>query len=267
MKNIKAYHFRIGISLAVFLLLGVLCVRFFGFSPTEIGSGRPLSSPSISHLFGTDHLGRDVLARVGAGAITTLSIALGTVSIGAVFGLILGTIAAYFEGLFDEILMAVSDLLTAFPSILFALLVISLTGPGTAALIWVLGVLFIPSFARVVRTEVRRVKNVDYIRRAHLMGASTTRILIRHIFPNTLPVFLSAVVIGFNNAVLAEASMSFLGLGVLPPRVSLGRMLSESQGYLLTAPWIAICTGITISLFIFAFSMLSDGLRQKQEGE
>ena len=261
----KNRHFSIGITLSIFLLLGIFFLRFFGPSPTAIGVGSTLSPPNFPHLFGTDHMGRDILARVGAGAFTTLSIALATVFIGGSLGLFFGTIAGYRSGLFDDILMLLADLLTAFPSILFALLVISFTGPGTTPLIWVLGILFVPSFSRVVRNEVRRLKNLDYISRARLMGISTPGIFIRHIFPNTLPVFLSTVAIGFNNAVLAEASMSFLGLGVLPPGVSLGRILAESQAYLITAPWIALSTGLFISLFIFAFSMLADGLRKKGE--
>ena len=255
----------IGIFLTSFLLLGVLLLRVFGFSATAIALGDTLSAPAFPHLFGTDHLGRDVMSRVGAGALSTLSIAFFTVLIGGSFGLLFGTIAGYFGGLFDEVVMTVSDIFTAFPSLLFALLVITFTGPGTIPLVWALGILFIPSFARVVRGEVRRVKHLDYVQRAKLMGASTRRILIFHVFPSTLPVFLSALTIGFNNAVLAEASMSFLGLGVLPPNVSLGRILAESQGYLQTAPWIAISTGLVISLFIFSFSMLADGLRKKGE--
>jgi peptide/nickel transport system permease protein len=127
--------------------------------------------------------------------------------------------------------------------------------------VWILGLLFIPSFARVARGEFLRCRNLDYVKRAKLMGASHGRMIGVHILPNTLPVFLSTVAIGFNNAVLAEASMSFLGLGVQQPQVSLGRMLAESQTQLFAAPWIALSTGMAIVFLVFAFSMLADGLQ------
>lgn len=259
------------LTIAIVLLALLVSLLLYGhfilaYSPTQLGAGGRLEGPSTAHLFGTDHMGRDVFARISAGAMTTLFIALGAVSFGAMLGLIIGAFAGFFGGWFDEIVMHLSDLLTAFPSILLALVAVSLTGPGTGRMVFILGVLFIPSFARVSRGEFRRLKNLDYVKRARLIGASTGRILFVHILPNTLPVFLSAVAIGFNNAVLAEASMSFLGLGVLPPQVSLGRMLSESQAYLFLAPWIAVFTGLSISLLIFAFSMLADALQEKGGG-
>ncbi|MCL2588082.1 MAG: ABC transporter permease [Oscillospiraceae bacterium] len=254
----------------VILTAGLLLVLLGGsllwpFEPTELGAGGRLESPSLSHLFGTDHMGRDVLARVLEGAGTTLLVALGTVLIGALGGLLVGAIAGYFGGWLDEIVMRLADGLTAFPSVLLALVAVSLTGPGMGHVIWILGLLFIPSFARVARGEFVRLKNLDYVKRARLLGATNGRIMLVHILPNALPVFGSTVAIGFNNAVLAEASMSFLGLGVVPPQVSLGRMLADSQAYLFTAPWIAISTGVTVVLFVFAFSMLADGLAGGRE--
>ncbi len=123
-----------------------------------------------------------------------------------------------------------------------------------------MGILFIPSFARIVRSEVAKQKNTDYVRNARLMGASNMRILFLHIMPNIVPVLLSSVAIGFNNAVLSEASMSYLGVGVQPPDPSLGRLLSEAQGYLFQAPWYAICTGLAIILLILGFGLLSEGM-------
>jgi len=254
-----------GACLAAILLLIIVGGVFLRpYDPMQIGAGARLDVPSWSHLFGTDHMGRDVFSRVLDGASTTLFIALGTVLIGAVGGLLLGASAGFFGGVLDEIVMRLSDALTAFPSVLLALVAMTFTGSGTVQMIVILGVLFIPSFSRVARGEFLRCRNLDYVKRARLIGASPLRIMLRHILPNILPVYLGALAIGFNNAVLAEASMSFLGLGVQPPAISLGRMLSESQAYLFHAPWIAISAGVTIALLIFSFSLLAEGLQGRR---
>ena len=163
--------------------------------------------------------------------------------------------------------MRLNDALTAFPSILLALVIISILGPGKKVnVIIALGLVFIPSFARVTRTAFASLRDVNYIKSARLMGASKARILAVHILPNTLPVLLPALTIGFNNAVLAEASMSFLGIGVTPPDASLGYMLSEAQGMLFAAPWYAGGTGLVIVLMVFSVGLLGEGLRRRDKG-
>ena len=159
------------------------------------------------------------------------------------------------------------DVLTAFPSILLALVVISLLGPGkTGNVIIALGLVFIPSFARMARGTYASLREVNYVKSARLMGASSARIIIVHILPNIMPVLLPAMTIGFNNAVLAEASMSYLGIGVTPPDASLGYMLSEAQGMLTSAPWYALGTGGAIVLLIFGVGLIGEGL-QRRNGE
>ena len=160
--------------------------------------------------------------------------------------------------------MRLNDALTAFPSILLALVLIAGIGMGKYQVTIILGILFIPSFARVVRGEVAKQKNLNYVASVRLMGASHLRIIFRHILPNTVQVLLPILAIGFNNAVLAEASMSYLGVGVLPPDASLGRMLSESQTYLGKAPWYALFTGLAIVLMILGLSLLTEGLQQRR---
>ena len=159
------------------------------------------------------------------------------------------------------------DVLTAFPSILLALVVISILGPGSRLNVMLsLGLVFIPSFARVTRTAFAALRDVNYVKSARLMGAGSVRILAVHILPNTAPVLLPAMTIGFNNAVLAEASMSFLGIGVTPPDASLGYMLSEAQGMLLAAPWYAGATGLVIVLLVFGVGLIGEGLRRDEKG-
>ncbi len=255
-KNFRAGLLITGIMLCV-ILIGLLWTPY---DPNAMSGSEKLLKPSATHLFGTDNFGRDIFSRVIQGAGATFLIAAAAVAIGLVIGLIIGGLTGYYGGALDEILMRISDTILAFPSILLALVMIAILGKGKYNIIIALGILFIPSFARIVRSEVAKQKNTDYVRNARLMGASNMRILFLHIMPNIVPVLLSSVAIGFNNAVLSEASMSYLGVGVQPPDPSLGRLLSEAQGYLFQAPWYAICTGLAIILLILGFGLLSEGM-------
>lgn len=256
-----------GIILAAAMGLLILVGLFWTpYDPTAISVGPKFDPPSWQHLLGTDNFGRDILSRVMQGAGTTFAIGAATVAIGAVCGTAIGALTGYFGGIADEILMRLGDTLTAFPSILLALVVISLLGPGNKYnVILALGLVFIPSFARVTRTAFAGLRDVNYVKSARLMGAGSGRILAVHILPNTLSVLLPAVTIGFNNAVLAEASMSFLGIGVTPPDASLGYMLSEAQSMMGAAPWYAVSTGLAIVVMVFSVGLIGEGLRRGGE--
>lgn len=256
-----------GIILAAAMGLLILVGLFWTpYDPTAISVGPKFDPPSWQHLLGTDNFGRDILSRVMQGAGTTFAIGAATVAIGTVCGTAIGALTGYFGGIADEILMRLGDTLTAFPSILLALVVISLLGPGNKYnVILALGLVFIPSFARVTRTAFAGLRDVNYVKSARLMGAGSGRILAVHILPNTLSVLLPAVTIGFNNAVLAEASMSFLGIGVTPPDASLGYMLSEAQSMMGAAPWYAVSTGLAIVVMVFSVGLIGEGLRRGGE--
>ena len=259
----KITSFRIGLTLAAIMaLLALVGYVWTPYDPTAIVGSQKFLPPSFAHLFGTDNFGRDIFSRVMQGVGTTFFIALCTVCIGAVAGTLIGAFTGYFGGAVDEILMRINDALTAFPNILLALVFIAMLGFGKYNVILALGVAFIPSFARVVRAEFARHRSMNYVKSARLMGASHLRIMFRHILPNTRGVLLPALIIGFNNAVLAEASMSYLGIGVTPPDVSLGYMLSESQSYMISAPWYVLCTGLVIVLLILGVSMMGEGLQK-----
>lgn len=245
----------------IMLLLILLGVFYTPYDPNAMDAQAKFAGVSIKHLMGCDNFGRDVFSRVLEGSRTTLIVATGTVFIGTFFGILLGAFTGYYGGVLDEILMRVNDAVFAFPSILLALVFISLLGSGKYQVIVALGIAFIPSFARIVRSEFMKCKDRDYVKNAKLQGAGDLRIMFVHILPNTLTVILSAVMIGFNNAVLAEAGMSFLGIGVQPPDASLGRMLSEAQAYLFRAPAYAIFPGVMIILLVLGFSLLSDGIK------
>ncbi|MBP3703650.1 MAG: ABC transporter permease [Lachnospiraceae bacterium] len=250
---------KIGLILAAVLaLIAVIGLFWTPYDPEAMSIVLKNGAPSFAHPFGTDNYGRDVLSRVMAGLSTTFLISASVVIIGAFLGTVIGLVTGYFGGLFDEIIMRVNDTLTAFPSILLALIFVSIMGSGKWNIILALGLLFIPSFARIMRGEVLKQKELEYVKNAKLMGAGFIRIIFVHILPNTKATLLPCILVGFNNAVLAEAGMSYLGLGVQPPEASLGRMIAEAQGYLLLAPWTALAPGIIVILMIFACSLAGE---------
>ena len=265
MKKLN-YSLAAGIGITAFFLLFALIGQFWTpYSTTAMDSSSVNLAPCLSHWMGTDNFGRDILSRVMNGAGSTFFVAICTVGIGGCAGIIVGSVTGYFGGWFDNLIMRLNDVLLSFPSILLALIFISFLGPGRYNIIWALGVLFIPSFARIVRSEVIRCKELDFVRSARIMGVGKARIIFAHILPNAMVSILTSAAIGFNNAVLAEASMSFLGLGLQPPEPSLGRMLSEAQSYLFIAPWYAIFPGLTIIFIIVGLSLVAEGLRAIEE--
>lgn len=267
MKRLNGY-LRAGLLLTGLLAALILLGCFWTpYDPTAMAVGPKFEGPTLAHLMGTDNFGRDIFSRVLKGAGTTFAIAASAVAMGAVCGTAVGALTGYFGGVVDETLMRLNDALTAFPSILLALVVISLLGPGkTGNVILALGLVFIPSFARMARGTYAGLREVNYVKSARLMGASSGRILWRHILPNTWSVLLPALTIGFNNAVLAEASMSYLCIGVTPPDASLGYMLSESQGMFLSAPWYALGTGLILVWIIFGAGLIGEGLQRRNGG-
>lgn len=257
-------NLTIGLILTgIVLVLALAGIFWTPFDPFEMNIKLKNHAPSFLHIFGTDDYGRDIFSRIMKGTGTTFFIGLCTVVIGSVVGAAVGLLTGYFGGWFDEIVMRFNDILAAFPSVLLALIFVSLLGPGKFKIILALGILFIPSFARIVRGEIIRLKELNFVKSAKLSGAGPFRIIFVHIFPNTYRSFLTAAAVGFNNAVLAEAGLSYLGLGVQPPEPSLGRMLLEAQGYLFTAPWYAVFPGLMIIIIILGFSLVSEGMGEK----
>ncbi|MBR4541448.1 MAG: dipeptide/oligopeptide/nickel ABC transporter permease/ATP-binding protein, partial [Lachnospiraceae bacterium] len=257
--NNKNIRLIVGLILLGFATLPVIFTVFVQFyDPNEVNYSEMLKHPTFKHLFGTDDYGRDIFTRVMKGAATTFGISLFTVTMGAVIGTVIGALTGYFGGIVDEILMRVNDCLASFPSILLALVVVSLIDKGTWNICIALGLVFIPSFARIMRSEYLKEKNRDYVQNARLMGAGHLRVVFIHILPNTLPILFSAILVGINNAVLAEAGLSYLGLGVQPPDPSLGRMLSEAKTFLLNAPWYELFPCLEMILFILGLTLVSD---------
>lgn len=244
------------------VFLAVLGVFWTPYSTTSMSASERFAAPSLRHLFGTDNFGRDIFSRVMKGIGTTILISTLVVAISGAAGILVGALTGYFGGIVDEVVMRIIDAINGFPSILLALVVISVMGTGQKNLIISLGIVFMPSFIRIVRSEFIRLRDADYISRARIMGVGRMRILFVHILPNIFSTFWVSVMIGFNNAILAESGMSYLGIGVQPPQASLGKMLSDAQGYLTTAPWYALAPGLTIVWIVLGFSLLSEGIQR-----
>jgi peptide/nickel transport system permease protein len=243
---------------------GLWAPRYLG-DPVEIDTtktvGLSLQSPSIHHPFGTDKLGRDIASRVVYGARVSLLIGVVAVAIMVIIGLIAGAVAAYYGGIWDSIVMRMADIFFAFPYVLFAIALIAVLGKGLQNVFIAIGVLGWPSIARVFRSSILSVKETEYVDAARAMGASTPRILFRHIMPNAMAPIIVYATMSVGGAILTEAALSFLGMGVQPPDPSWGGMLSEARSYLFTAPWLMIYPGIAILTTVLAFVLLGDGLR------
>lgn len=261
MKKRRRTSFYIGAGIVIVMAaLALAGVFYTPYGTDAVNYKLRLAAPSLKHIFGTDQMGRDVFSRVMVGLGTTCAVSAGVTAIGAGAGVLIGAFTGYFGGLPDEIIMRINDSAASFPSILLALVCVSLFGANTSNVVLVLGILFIPSFARVVRSEYIREKEKDYVRNARINGASHLRIMFLYILPNVKESCLSAIAIGINNAILAEAGLSYLGLGVQPPAPSLGRMLSEGQPFILKAPWVSVFPGVVIVLTVLGLSLIAETL-------
>lgn len=257
----------IGASMAaVIIILSVLSIFWTPYSPTAMSAAQRFKAPTFAHIFGTDNFGRDIFSRVMKAIGTSFLISVFVVLTSGTAGILIGSVTGYFGGIIDTVVMRVVDAINGFPSILLALVVISLLGKGRANVVLALAIAFTPSFVRIVRGEFIRLRDADYIIRARLMGAKKTRILFLHILPNIFSTFWVSVTIGFNNAILAESGLSYLGIGVQAPDATLGSMLSDAQGYLGTAPWYALAPGLTIVWMVLSAAMLSEGISRRKKG-
>ncbi len=253
----------LGLGIVLVMSLAALCAPLLApYDPNALHLDHILEPPSSMFWLGTDRLGRDVFSRLLYGGQISLWVGFVAVGISVSIGTGLGLISGYFGGLVDEGIMRGVDIMLCFPSFFLILSVIAFLEPSLTNIMIVIGLTSWMGVARLVRAETLSLRQRDFVSAARLSGCSTCRILLRHILPNTLPVLLPAVTIGFNNAVLSEASMSFLGIGVHPPQASLGSMLNDSQTYLSSAPWYALGTGGAIVVLILGVSLLSEGLQQ-----
>ncbi len=250
-----------GIVVLMFLMLAIVPQLFTHYSPIENNLSERLMTPSATHWFGTDDLGRDIYARVVYGAQTSLMVGLLSVGIALIIGSLIGVIAGYFGGTVGEVLMRGIDIVLAFPSILLAILIVAILGPGLINAMIAIGIVNIPIYARLLRSTSLQVRNNEFIEAAHAMGASHTRIIFHHILPNCLSPLIVQATLGIGAAILETAGLSFLGLGAQPPTPEWGTMLSQGKDFIRTAPWTLFFPGIAITMVVVAFNLMGDGLR------
>lgn len=260
-KKISPYYIVGGAFLAVIIIACILSLLGVGPSPIKTNSADKLLPPSASHLMGTDNMGRDLFARVLSASKYTLLISVAGVSVALVLGTIAGMLAGYFGGIWDRIIMLLGNSIMCFPGILLALMAVAVWGPSLFNVIWALGLVFAPTFARVYRTEVIKIKERDYILNAKILGVKPLRIIAVHIFPNAFTQIIPAVVIGLANMTLSESAMSYIGLGVQPPKASYGKILSDAQSYISTAPWLIIFPSLMLVIYILGLYFISEGIR------
>lgn len=268
MKNHKNISFYIGSFLVgtLFLML-VMSLIWTPYDPNQMNPEKVLSPPSFEHLLGTDNFGRDIFSRILDGSKTAFLIGSSAILIALSIGFIIGAVSGYFGGWVDEILMRIVDALLAIPGILFAIMLVSIFSMGLKNTILALGVMGIPTFARIVRSGFIQIKNLDFITSIKMKGASSLRIIFIHILPNILSQITVAATLFFSSAILAESGLSYLSLGVQPPDASWGRMLNEAQPYLTSAPWYMLTVGIIITMLVLGFNLLGDGMRDLSESK
>jgi peptide/nickel transport system permease protein len=246
---------------AMFVAVALLSLVWTPENPTRVRILAKLQPPLTSGLLGTDHLGRDVLSMLMAGAFNSLSISVLAVAVGMAFGTALGVAAAARRGLFEAIVMRICDAMFAFPPILSAIMAGALLGPGALTAIISIGAFMVPVFARVTRGAALQIWAREYVLAARMAGRNGFTITLVHVIPNIASNIIIQVAIQLALAILTEAGLSFLGLGVPPPTPSWGRMLADSQTYLGLAPYLALAPGIAIALAVLGLNLLGDGLR------
>lgn len=244
------------------ILIAVIVPLIWPQGATAISADDSLAPPSVHHLFGADNLGRDVLNRVAAGYRISVSVAVGSILIALAIGVPLGLVAGYSGGIIDGLIMRPLDVLMAFPAILLAIVVTAILGTGTGVVMLAIGIVYIPIIARVMRASTLVVRREPYVEAARARGASHVRIIVRRVLPNSIaPVIIQASLL-MGIAILLEAALSFVGLGVQPPTPSLGLMLADGRDFLSNAPWAMIAPGVAIMFLVLSFNLIGDGLNR-----
>jgi peptide/nickel transport system permease protein len=261
-----ARHYPLGAAGAVILVIFVLTAIFADgispFDPTSTNPAISLARPSMAHWLGADFMGRDMFSRIVGGSRISLAVGLGSISLGCLVGVPIGLLSGYFGGWVDLTIQRLIDMMQSLPLLVTALVMAAALGPSLRNTIIAIAIPLVPSIARIVRSNTLALKEMPFVEAARAIGLSETWIAIRHVLPNTLAPLIVLVTAQFGSAILVEASLSFLGLGVPEPFPSWGRMLSESAAeYMRAAPWLVIFPGLAISLVVFGANLLGDALR------
>ncbi len=245
----------------VFAFTAIFAPWLATHDPAFISLTNRLRPPSPEHWLGTDDLGRDVFSRLVYGARVSLMVGIGVVAIRAVIGVLVGLVSGYAGGAVDALLMRITDVFIAFPGILLALAIMAIWGTGLINVVIALSVVGWPQFARLVRAEVLSLRERDYVQAGRALGGNAVRLVSRHVFPNVLPIIVVYASLNISAPIIAEAALSFLGLGIQPPEVSWGSMLSSAHRYMRVAWWLATFPGIAITVSVIGFNLFGDAVR------
>jgi peptide/nickel transport system permease protein len=246
----------------VLVFMAIFHTAIATHDPNALSPNEVLKGPNAAHYFGTDALGRDIFSRVVYGAWTSLQVSLIAVAIGTVLGTIIGVVSAYFGGSVDMVLQRIVDAAMSFPGLILAIALVGLVGPSVKNVAIAIGLVTFPSLSRIVRGPVLSIKEQQYVESARGTGATSLRIMIRHILPNIMAVIIVVATARFGSAILVESSLSFLGLGPPPPTATWGSMLSGDAIYIMqTAWWLAVFPGAAITLVVLGFNLFGDALR------
>jgi peptide/nickel transport system permease protein len=253
---------KVGAAIVLLTVIGAIIAPWaVPYDPAGQELALRLERPSFEHPFGLDELGRDIFSRVLAGARISLFVGLTVVGISSLVGVMLGSIAGYFGGWLDDVISRTIDVLLAFPGILLAIALVAVLGPSLSNVVMALSAIGWVGYARLVRGQVLKARELEFVQAARALGAGTPRILLRHVIPTTMPAVMVQATLGMAGSILAEASLSFLGLGVQPPTPSWGTMLNGGRLHLLDAPHLTIFPGAAIAVLVLGFNFLGDGMR------
>ena len=255
-----------GFSLGLLILISMTVIALLApliapFPPNQTDMMDTLAQPSAKHWLGTDQFGRDILSRLIWGTQVSLQVALAVVVISLSLGSLIGAIAGYAGGWIERVIMIGNDILLAFPGFLLALALVAARGSSLENVILAVAIAYTPRVAAVMRSVVLTIRPRPFIEASHAIGMSSARVLFKHVLPNSLPPVIVVATVSAATAILAEAGLSFLGLGVQPPAATWGNIISDGQGYITTNPWISLSAGLCIAVAVIALNLLGDGLR------
>ena len=244
-----------------FLLCAVASPLIAPYDPNAIDLASMLEGPSAEHIFGTDQHGRDLFSRIVYGSRMAFLVGVLAVLVATVIGVFIGLVAGYFGGAVDSVLMRIIEAEMSIPGIMLALALVATFGNSTGMLIFILGFSAIPPYARMMRAQVLSVRELDYVASSRIIGNSDLKTMLRHVFPNCLSPIIVLMSQSIGATILSEASLSYLGAGIMPPTASWGKMVSEGYQYLTTSPLFALLPGVAVILLVLSFNILGDGLR------
>jgi peptide/nickel transport system permease protein len=249
------------VVIMILILAAIFAPLLAPYNPYGQDLANALKHPSLHHWLGTDEIGRDILSRLIYGTRTSLMVGVVAVGVAAAIGITLGMLSGYFGGWADNIIMRIIDALMAIPGLVLALVFAAILGGGLKNIMFAVGISLVPSYCRLMRGLVLSVKGSDYILAAHSLGARDWRIMLRHVLPNCLPPLIVLVTLQLGMAILTEASLSYIGIGISPPGAAWGNMVSEGYKFLMMNPVLSFAPGLSIMLVVLAFNLVGDGLR------